>query len=245
MRETLQAIDRMRKSLLVGVSQQSLPGPVSPKSIRPYTASIRLKLQLLDHHSRFLTNMEWEQLHMVGDPGAPDKVQIACGNNNDIVIELTTAHAGRMMILDAFDGVVAACVNAADTLARLLNLAYNLRVRHDHANLPRIYQAVSIGSRLKAVLDRAPGTKWMEPVRRLRGECQHCDLASVIEEPGRGFGVPPTELLVKQEYSLEGVPNSNVALYAETVRNRTNELLRNVAEIIASQPGSACAPGTD
>ena len=84
----------------------------------------------------------------------------------------------------------------------------------------------------------------MKPLRQLRGACQHSDIATVIEEPRRGFGQIPSELSVSERFALDGLDDRSVPIYTRFVKTRTLEFLREVAQVITVRPSDCCGPAS-
>jgi hypothetical protein len=246
MDEAHRAVKRMCEALC----QRSGPG-TGPNSNREadrlssFAESIRWKLRFLQHHCGFISNVRWTDVCRLGTPGFADPVRVVCGEDTDdgcVVLEFRTLDSGRMAVLSCFDGIVGACVNSVDTLARILNLAYGLGLEERRANLPMVAQKVDEGCAVGSVLTSDPGVDWMAPVRLLRGECQHANIAVVIREPDSGFGVPARDLFVADEFAIDDRTGMTVATYSQVLRDRALFLLTAIARAIAADPDSSVVP---
>ncbi len=235
--QTNRELERMRRKLLAAFSSD---GRGSQAAV--CVDSILWKLRFIDFHSNFLTRMQWGELHALGLPGHTDPVRIDCGEQENIIVQLGSSQIGRMAVLLCFDGFVAACVNAVDTLAQTVNALYGLGIGERSANAPVVRRKVAPQSPLGLVLHNIPGIDWMAPLRRIRGECQHYNIAGVIEDPTRAFGATPGALQVKAEFALDGIEDKSVTVYAEVAREKTLELLRAAAVAIADNPSNPCIP---
>lgn len=146
------------------------------------------------------------------------------------------------MSLVAVDGVVTSCVNAADTLGRLLNLVFRLGINQRKANLPLVSEKIGEASPLGRVLKQQPGHAWMIPLRSLRGECQHGDISAVLQVPDHDLGGVPSEPHVAADYCINGTATTPLLAYALQARDLTLELIRNSALVLAASPGAALLP---
>jgi hypothetical protein len=220
-------------------------GPESSAEINrlsSFAESIRWKLRFLQHHCGFIGNVVWGDVSRLRTPGFVDPVRVACGERDDgdcVVLELRTQDSGRMALLSSFDGIVGACVNSVDTLARMLNLAYRIGLNERNANLPMVARRVECNCPVGLVLRRNPGIDWMSPVRELRGECQHGEISAVIREPDRAFGVPADDLLVADRFAIDNGKGMTVGTYSQVLRDRTLLLLRAVAQAVAADPAGS------
>jgi hypothetical protein len=247
MEETHRAVEDMRKVLcqLRSNAEGEDRRGSEIQGLKSYAESIRWKLRFLHHYCGFLNGVQWADVCRLGTPGFGDPVRVACGESSEggpVVLEVRTQDSGRMMVLTAFDGIVAACVNSADTLGRMLNLAYRLGLEERNANLPMVAQKVQDNCTVDLILKKNPGIDWMSPVRLLRGECQHGNIAAVIREPDRAFGVPTDDLLVADTFAIDGQKGMAVGAYSMVLRDRTLLLLRAVAHAVTADPIGAIVP---
>ena len=90
----------------------------------------------------------------------------------------------------AFDGLTAALVNMTDTLGRLVNLTYSLRINPRRASLLAVRDQCIATSSLGVVLHDVQYTDWLYKVRDLRGRCQHADVEETTSLFLFGFGTP-------------------------------------------------------
>jgi hypothetical protein len=244
MNQTFNEIDKMEESLLghfttlEGTKGLEKSNPI--EIISAYSESIRWKLKFLEHHYQFLTNIQWKKLYGKVTSGNRSEFCVSCGNCKDVIITVSSLDGAKMMVFNSVDGLVAACVNAADTLSKMLNILYRLRIEDLRVNCPLLLQTITPDSPLAVVFGNYPGIKWMSPLRKLRGECQHCNLASVIEEPHGSFGIPPSDLLIKEEYVLDEMLSRTIRALASTIKSKTLDLFQNAAQVIAKHPSNAC-----
>jgi hypothetical protein len=216
------------------------------ESLPAYIESVVWKLKMLEHNCGLLAQLhsKVEILDSLGMTGVQGELSVDCGHEGGVSVTVRDRDSARTLLLQAFDGVVTASVNAVDTFARMLNLLYNLGVPHDKANLPKVCAKVCEKhpetSPLRLAFAKTAGISWMQPLRRIRGECQHWDIATVLKEDKDGFGAPLRALLVKDEYRLDGMDDLSVASFAETARTGIHTLLREVAGVISVSPATAC-----
>ncbi len=239
MKSTLQQVRGMKQALLTAFANSTRN---TTANVGPYIDSVEWKLKLLVHHCRFLGNVEFSELHSIGNLDEEDEgLKITCGHSEGVIIEIRNLDAGKLVVFNALDGMVAASVNIVDTLGRMLNEVYELGIQEREANLPVVYDKLPTGAPLKLVLGDPAGVEWMKPLRRMRGECQHSVIASVVELPNVAYGGVPDMLFVRSDFQLDGMTDMDLASFADTVCVRTMELLKNLAAAIQVDPKGCCS----
>lgn len=246
---TLDALKQMGRAVEHWASTQTPAFSSSEiRQARRYCTSIDWKLRFLEHHFRLVGSIDWSRLAEVdrqiptSDGQRTEVHEIRCGDTGEIGVQLHRQHEGVFMSLVAVDGVVASCVNAADTLGRLLNLVFRLGVDQRRANLPLVSEEIQEASPLGRVLKQQPGHAWMVPIRSLRGECQHGDISAVLQVPDHDLGGVPSEPHVVADYCLNGTAATPLLAYAVQARELTLELIRNSALVLAASPSAALVP---
>jgi hypothetical protein len=210
-----------------------------------YGWSIDWKIKFLEHNVRLITGIPWGQLGdlevRLAPYGAADThpVVIPCGDSGGLHVHVSSQDAAKLVALAAFDNSISACVNSADTLGRLINVAYELNLKEREANLWQVAKATASNCPLGVVLHQRPGSAWMVKLRNLRGECQHGDISAVLVIQNQTFGGPPQPPYVDIDYCEGSASALLVADFVTAARNRTFELLRNAAEVIAGSPEAA------
>ncbi len=76
----------------------------------------------------------------------------------------------------------------------------------------------------------------MQPLRSLRGECQHGDLSEALKQ---GYGGPTLEPTVNAKWCPEEL---RVSDYVVMSKDRTLELLAGVAAVVIQGPEDAVKP---
>ncbi len=240
MKRTIQALQAMQRA----ICRWKETGPDSSclVDVQKYVKSIDWKTRFLHHHCDLLSDVRWDDLSGLSNPkeeDAKDAVEIRFGNRREgHLIRVRTGETGRLLMLIAFDGVVAACVNAADTFGHLLNLVYKLGFEEFEANLPKVAKEIPLGSPLGVVLHEEPGIDAVSILRKLRGECQHADISEVMLE-GYGGGIEP---MVNRKWCPGATDNIRVSDYTASAKARTLQLLSNAAAAVADAPEAATAP---
>ncbi len=237
--QALHSLNRMLEALRREASSDSDQDlDLSADDLTAAVESTRSKLMLLNYHRTFIENMDWEQLHVAGRYGSED-CQVICGNKDGISVTITDYHAGQLMVVAAFDGLVAGCVNVVDTLARMINRAYRLKIPERQANLLEVIARAPEGSLVGRALREPPGCDWMGPIRKLRGECQHSNVAEVMQRPLGSFGLSPGEPRVSDRFLPPDFSDGRISTFAATITQRTADLIKNIATASASAPGTA------
>lgn len=236
MNNTLSAIWDMERALRIWKQGQPHVQSKSFDEIHKYIQSIEWKLRFLDHYCRLLSGVNWADLGRLGGPDMPPSLSINCDDSDDLIIKVASQETGRLLILSAFDGAVAASVNASDTLGRLLNLCYDLGLPDMKANLPIVSKRIQEGSPVGIVLNEEPGIRWMEPLRKLRGECQHRDISAVVMQAYGGLRQEP---VVVRDWCPGSDAEIPVSKYTSSARLKTMELLSNAARAVSAGAAEA------
>lgn len=231
MNSTLRSITGMGDRLTRWISQRDVDAGLV-REVRSYVQSIRWKIRFLDHHSALLCAVQWDKVGRLGSVCIPEDM-VDLRVKDGLLMRLGTSETVTMIIWTSFDGAVAACVNACDTLGRLINRVYGLGIDEHRANLPGVANKLNAKCPLGVPMYQEPGLQWMKPLRSLRGRCQHADLSEVLLQ---GYGSSALEPLVHRDYCLDGTEGIPVSDYASMVKARTLELLTVCANTITSGP---------
>ena len=196
--------------------------------------SVQARLLLLSFYSSLLSR---ENLLEMGrlEGFFPDKdLEAVLVATEGMRLSVSTPKWCVAVKLLAFSGAVSACVNAADTLARLLAVAYDIRIGR-HPQLEAILERLAEDSLLAPILRDSPGLDWMGPVRSLHAECQHGAILSTYQSRAGGSAVPYVKGVWCNE-SDEGMPMPQYVNWAE---ESVEELIEGVASAVAFDPERA------
>jgi hypothetical protein len=237
----LTAVSNMRSSL--GRWATALArDPKDLDALRGYADSMLRKMRLLEHHASMFASIDWDTLSRLAngvntDPtsGRRYPLPLVEAPRQGFSVYTDSFDAADLTIHAAFDGVVAACINSCDTLGRLVNLAYQLGMPVRRASLPAVATHLSPTCPLGVILKTSPGIGWMEPLRELRGECQHGILTEVMSH---GVGAA-TEYVVAGRWHFPGLTSPKASAYVQESTGRTLELLACASTAIAADPAKA------
>jgi len=241
MRTALVAIKDMKRALRAWARSEGRRS-ADVDGLDIYADSMVRKLELMEHHVATLTRVDWDivgalvgELNIEPASGKRTALSLLHPTECGYAVLVDSRRVAELVVHAAFDGVVAASVNACDTLGRLINLTYSLGVREENANLPMVATKLDLKSPLGRVLRSEPGIEWMGPLRRLRGECQHGMLTEVLYQ---GIG-STVEYTVASAWHFDGVTNARVSVYALATQEKTTALLERAAAAILADPVKA------
>jgi hypothetical protein len=186
-------------------------------------------------HMGVLLGIQWDLVESVGRDGAED----LCVRLSDATLIIGHSEAVIDHVYLAFDGLTAALANVADTLGRLINLAYDLRIPSKRASLPAVRNRCAPTSPLGMVLNDATHMEWLGRIRDLRGRCQHADVDDILTTPPGPFskrGQPS----IAPAYSWCIPPQERpVVSYAQEAATAAENCVLAAIDAIVSRPANA------
>ena len=210
--------------------------------IRRYRESIRWKMDFFDHHCGLVTSFPWGQVCRE-DITKRNPLPVIWRESAEFKCEIGEERLVDLLTYIALDGAVGACVNAADTLGRMLNLAFKLDLNVNSANLWKVARRVSEDSPLGIVFKHEPGIGWMDPLRRLRGECQHGHISGLLTRDEDYIGAPLKEPFVSDTYCGMDGESQRLSVFISSAGDNTMRLLTNASRAVIAYGDNAISGG--
>ncbi len=218
-----------------------IPGYPSPlanaSEVDAFIRAIKRKARFAEMHIELLQGIQWERVDGIGRRGSqsaePDFLLVKLGEST-----LRIDHPGAVIdhVYLAFDGLIAALVNMTDTMARLLNLAYQLQIKQRQASLFAVRDQCHKTSPLGVVLFDSQYTEWLLKLRDIRGKCQHAEIEDVLYShpaPYASRGEP----FVNADYCWT-IPSrhTQIVSYAKDAVDATEKCLDAIISAVVASP---------
>ncbi|HEY6220819.1 MAG TPA: hypothetical protein VIV65_12270, partial [Gemmatimonadaceae bacterium] len=149
-----------------------------------FLSAIKRKCGFVDVHFRLLNGIDWtivEDLGRDGEMGPITSPMVIALRDASLHLRHPSAVVDHAYM--AFDGLTSGIVNVGDTLARLLNAVYGppggFKIQQERATLLSIVGKCRAASGVGQALG-APALDWLKSLRKLRGECQHAAVETVL-----------------------------------------------------------------
>lgn len=204
--------------------------------------SIQRKCRFAAHHLDVLSNIDWQRVSLIGTVNrATNRSEtMTITVNKFISIETKDREATLNLAMIAFDGVVASCVNIADTVGRLVNVAYDLGIDRRYATMPTVLDKIDPQCKLATAIKSYADYDELLDMRRLRGECQHADIVNVLRTPETPWDGPDVEPCVPPGFAQSrSQQDRQVSRYSAFAVSNAERFLVTVSQVITSDPISS------
>lgn len=196
------------------------------EDVARYVDAMRRKALFVAHHLEVLHAIQWPDVMQLGRrtiDGHERRLTIAL-DGCDLVFRHPAA------VIDAaymsFDGLITACVNLTDTLARAVNLVYGLGQPERQVHLHKIKECVSVACPLGLLLGAADAFDWWDVLRDLRGTCQHAGVEHVLKLADAPSAAALAGLTVPAQYALPWSASTlGVSAYGAAAAERIGRLV--------------------
>lgn len=217
-------------------------GQFALDDVRNLIYSIQRKCRFATHHLDVLSNIEWLRMSQIGAVNrATNQTETMTITVNEFIsIETKDREATLNLAMIAFDGVVASCVNIADTVGRLVNMAYHLGIEPRYATMPNVLSEIDPQCNLATALNGYADYDQLLEMRSLRGECQHADIVNVLRTPERPLDGPDVEPCVLPRFAHSGSQQDRtVSRYSAFAVSNAERFLVTVSQVITTDPISS------